>query len=34
VCTVSGATIKLVKAGTCSIAADQAGDSNYNAAVR
>lgn len=32
VCTVIGATVKGVSAGTCSIAADQAGNANYNAA--
>ncbi|BCS55103.1 DUF4347 domain-containing protein [Geobacter sp. SVR] len=34
VCTVSGATVTGVAAGTCTIAADQAGDNNYNAAPR
>src|ERR1051326_6840253 len=32
VCTVSGSTVHIVTAGTCTIAADQAGDNNYNAA--
>ncbi len=32
VCTVSGSTVSGVTAGTCTIAANQAGDSNYNAA--
>ncbi len=32
VCTVTGTTVNYVSAGTCSIDADQAGDSNYNAA--
>jgi hypothetical protein len=32
VCTVSGATVTIVTAGTCTIAANQAGDVNYNAA--
>ena len=32
VCTVSGATVTMVKAGTCTIAADQAGDANFLAA--
>lgn len=32
VCTVSGTTVTYITAGTCTIAADQAGDSNYNAA--
>lgn len=32
VCTVSGNTVTLVGAGTCTIAADQAGDASYNAA--
>lgn len=31
-CTVSGTTVHLVAAGTCTIRASQAGDSNYNAA--
>ena len=33
VCTVSGSTVTLVAAGICTIAADQAGDANYNAAA-
>ncbi len=32
VCTVSGNTVTAVAAGACTIAADQAGDANYNAA--
>ena len=32
VCTVSTRTVKLVAAGTCTIAANQAGNANYNAA--
>ena len=32
VCTVSATTVHLVAAGTCTIRASQAGDSNYNAA--
>ncbi|MBI2030141.1 hypothetical protein HYT05_00800, partial [Candidatus Kaiserbacteria bacterium] len=32
VCTVSGATVHIVSAGTCTIRASQAGDSTYNAA--
>ncbi len=32
VCTVSGATATLLTAGACTIAADQAGNANYNAA--
>ncbi|MBL8523430.1 MAG: Ig-like domain repeat protein [Betaproteobacteria bacterium] len=32
VCTVSGGTVTMVAAGTCTIAADQAGNGNYNAA--
>ncbi len=34
VCSVSGSTVTAIAAGTCSIAADQAGDSNFNAAAR
>ena len=34
VCTVSGRTVTIVTAGTCAIAADQAGDADYNAAAR
>ncbi|MGA9147044.1 MAG: BspA family leucine-rich repeat surface protein, partial [Candidatus Nanopelagicales bacterium] len=33
VCTVSGSTVTMVAAGTCSITASQAGDDNYNAAT-
>jgi alpha-tubulin suppressor-like RCC1 family protein len=33
VCTISGSTITLVKAGTCSITASQAGNTNYSAAT-
>jgi hypothetical protein len=32
VCTVSGTTVTMGSLGTCTIAADQAGDANYNAA--
>ena len=32
VCTVSGSTVTIVAAGSCSITADQAGDTNYQAA--
>ncbi|MBI5004416.1 peptidoglycan-binding protein [Candidatus Kaiserbacteria bacterium] len=32
VCTVSGSTVHIVSAGTCTIRASQAGDSTYNAA--
>ena len=32
VCTVSGSTVSLVSAGTCTINANQAGNTNYNAA--
>ena len=32
VCTVSGTTVTMVTAGTCTIAADQAGNTSYNAA--
>ena len=34
VCTVSGSTVTAIAAGTCTVAADQAGDANYNAATR
>ena len=34
VCTVSGTTVTLVSSGTCTINADQAGDSNYSAATQ
>ncbi|MGB9081238.1 MAG: IPT/TIG domain-containing protein [Desulfuromonadaceae bacterium] len=33
VCTVTGSTVTGVTAGTCTIAANQSGDSNYNAAL-
>lgn len=32
VCTVAGKTVKLIAAGTCTIAANQAGNASYNAA--
>ena len=32
VCTVSGSTATVIAAGTCTVTADQAGDSNYNPA--
>ncbi|MDQ3004665.1 MAG: MBG domain-containing protein, partial [Chloroflexota bacterium] len=32
-CTVSGSTVHIVAAGTCTIRASQSGDSNYNAAT-
>jgi len=34
VCSVSGATVNGIKAGTCTIAADQAGNANYSAAAQ
>ena len=34
VCSVSGSTVSLIAVGTCMIDADQAGDSEYNAASR
>lgn len=34
VCTVSGSTVTKVSAGTCTIAANQAGSGNYNAALQ
>ena len=34
VCTVSGATATLLTAGICTVAADQAGNANYNAAAQ
>ena len=34
VCTVSGATVTVVTGGTCTIAADQAGDAGYSAAAQ
>jgi MYXO-CTERM domain-containing protein len=33
VCTVTGSTVTLVSAGTCTIQADQTGDANYSAAL-
>ena len=33
-CTVSGITVTIVAAGTCTLAADQAGDANWNAAAQ
>ena len=33
ICTVSGATLTMVAAGSCTITASQAGDSNFNAAA-
>ena len=33
-CSVSGTTVTMLATGTCTIAADQAGDANYNAAVQ
>jgi hypothetical protein len=33
VCTISGTTVTMVAAGTCTIAADQSGNSNYTAAT-
>lgn len=33
VCTVSGTTVTIVSGGTCTLAADQAGDTNYSAAT-
>lgn len=33
VCTVSGTTVTMVAAGTCPITANQAGNTNYNAAI-
>jgi hypothetical protein len=32
VCTISGSTVTLLKAGTCTLQASQAGNGNYNAA--
>jgi hypothetical protein len=32
ICTVAGSTVTMVNTGTCALTADQAGDSNYNAA--
>jgi len=34
VCTVAGSTVTIVSAGTCTIAANQAGDDNWNAATQ
>ncbi|MBF5003125.1 choice-of-anchor U domain-containing protein [Diaphorobacter caeni] len=34
VCQVTGKTVKMLKAGTCTIAADQAGDDTYSKAVQ
>jgi uncharacterized repeat protein (TIGR02543 family) len=34
VCTVSGSTVTIVGAGTCSISANQSGDNTYNAATQ
>lgn len=34
VCTVSATTVTMVSAGTCTLAANQAGDANYNAAAQ
>ena len=34
VCTVSGATVTIVAAGTCTLAANQAGNTNYSAATQ
>ena len=34
VCTISGVTVTGVTSGACTIAANQAGDSNYNAAIQ
>ena len=34
VCTISGTTVTMRTAGSCGIAADQAGDANYSAATR
>lgn len=34
VCTVSGTTVTMVSAGTCTVAANQGGDANYNAAAQ
>ncbi len=33
VCTVSGSTVTMVSAGSCSITANQAGNTNYDAAA-
>ncbi|MEP7155823.1 MAG: choice-of-anchor Q domain-containing protein [Betaproteobacteria bacterium] len=34
VCTISGATVTAIAVGTCTVAADQAGNANYNAATQ
>jgi hypothetical protein len=34
VCTISGSTVTMLSAGTCTIAADQAGDANWTAAAQ
>jgi Concanavalin A-like lectin/glucanases superfamily len=34
ICSVSGTTVTMLLAGTCTIAADQAGDANYSAAAQ
>lgn len=34
VCTISGSTVTIVTVGTCTIAANQAGDANYSAATQ
>jgi len=34
VCTVAGSTVSFITAGTCTVAADQAGNNNYEAAPR
>ena len=34
VCTVSGTTVTMVSGGTCTLAADQGGNANYNAALQ
>ncbi|MCV6636308.1 choice-of-anchor D domain-containing protein [Candidatus Albibeggiatoa sp. nov. NOAA] len=34
VCTVSGTTLSFIAEGTCTVTADQAGDSNYNTATQ
>ncbi|QIL19344.1 autotransporter domain-containing protein [Thermomonas sp. HDW16] len=34
ICTVSGSTVTMLSAGTCSLTADQAGDANYTAATQ
>ena len=32
ICTINGSTVSIIAAGTCTLAADQPGDGNYNAA--